>query len=104
MAGVVVDPARVHEFADEAAFYDWLADNHAREPEVWIRVFKVASGVPSITPVHAIDAVLCWGWIDGVRKSLDEVSYLQRYTPRGARAPGARSTSSTSPGWSRPAG
>jgi uncharacterized protein YdeI (YjbR/CyaY-like superfamily) len=86
MAGVAVDPARVHAFADAAAFYDWLAANHDREPEVWIRVFKVASGVPSITPVQAIDAVLCWGWIDGVRKGLDEVSYLQRYTPRGRKS------------------
>jgi uncharacterized protein YdeI (YjbR/CyaY-like superfamily) len=40
----------------------------------------------SITPTEAIDVVLCWGWIDGVRKSLDETSYLQRYSPRGARS------------------
>jgi uncharacterized protein YdeI (YjbR/CyaY-like superfamily) len=86
VAGVVVDQARVHEFADEEAFYDWLAANHDRESEVWIRIFKVASGTPSITPVQAIDAVLCWGWIDAVRKSLDEVSYLQRYTPRGRKS------------------
>ena len=82
MAPIKVDPDKVHEFANGKAFYDWLAKHHDTETEVWIRIFKVASGVPSITPVAAIDAVLCWGWIDAVRKSLDEESYLQRYTRR----------------------
>jgi uncharacterized protein YdeI (YjbR/CyaY-like superfamily) len=44
--------------------------------------YKVRSGIASITPAQAIDAVLCWGWIDGIRKGLDDVSFLQRYTPR----------------------
>ncbi len=44
------------------------------------------SGVASISPAEAIDVVLCWGWIDGVRKGLDEVSFLQRYTPRGRKS------------------
>ncbi|HYC97361.1 YdeI/OmpD-associated family protein [Brevundimonas sp.] len=86
MAPVVVDPAHVHAFADAEAFYTWLADHHDREPEVWIRIYKVRSGTPSITPKQAIDVVLCWGWIDGIRKSLDEVSFLQRYTPRGKKS------------------
>ena len=46
----------------------------------------MGSGLKSITPKEAIDAVLCWGWIDGVRKGLDDKSFLQRYTPRGARS------------------
>jgi uncharacterized protein YdeI (YjbR/CyaY-like superfamily) len=82
MAPIVVDPDRVHEFSNAGEFYDWLSKYHDKENEVWIRIFKVASGLPSITPVEAIDAVLCWGWIDAVRKSLDEKSYLQRYTRR----------------------
>ncbi|MFP3544239.1 YdeI/OmpD-associated family protein [Rhizobium sp. SIMBA_035] len=82
MAPIVVDPDRVHEFSNAGEFYDWLSKHHDQESEVWIRIFKVASGLPSITPVEAIDAVLCWGWIDAVRKSLDEKSYLQRYTRR----------------------
>jgi uncharacterized protein YdeI (YjbR/CyaY-like superfamily) len=79
---ITVDPARVHEFADADAFYAWLGDHHDSEPEAWIKIHKVGSGRPSITPKEAIDVVLCWGWIDGVRKSFDKTSYLQRYTPR----------------------
>lgn len=82
MAAIVVDPARVHEFVDAEAFYDWLARHHARETEAWIKIHKVASGLPSITPVQAVGVVLCWGWIDGVRKGFDDKSFLQRYTPR----------------------
>ncbi|NML07672.1 YdeI/OmpD-associated family protein [Sphingomonas sp. G-3-2-10] len=82
MAAVIVDPAKVREFADAAAFYDWLGKHHASEDEVWIKIHKVASGLESITPKEAIDVVLCWGWIDAIRKSLDERSFLQRYTPR----------------------
>jgi uncharacterized protein YdeI (YjbR/CyaY-like superfamily) len=86
MPPVYVDPANVREFSDAAAFEAWLAANHDRAGEVWIRIFKVASGTPSIQPKEAIDVCLCWGWIDAVRKGLDEVSYLQRYTPRGRRS------------------
>ncbi|MGB6117084.1 MAG: YdeI/OmpD-associated family protein [Mesorhizobium sp.] len=86
MPPVVVDPTRIHEFSDFQSFYDWLSVHHATEPEVWIRMHKVSSGLPSITPVSAIDAALCWGWIDAIRKGLNDTSYLQRYTPRGARS------------------
>ena len=60
--------------------------NHARETEVWLRVYKKGSGKPSVTIGEALDVVLCWGWIDAIRKSLDEESYLQRYTPRRAKS------------------
>ncbi|MES2611493.1 MAG: YdeI/OmpD-associated family protein, partial [Pseudomonadota bacterium] len=86
MAAVVVDPSRVHEFADAQAFYTWLGRHHDQETEVWIKIHKVASGRPSITPKEAIDVVLCWGWIDAIRKGLDDTSYLQRYTPRGRKS------------------
>jgi uncharacterized protein YdeI (YjbR/CyaY-like superfamily) len=86
MAPVIVDPSRVHEFADQAAFEAWLKRHHASEPEVWIRIFKKASGTPSITPVEAIDVALCWGWIDAIRKSYDAVSFLQRYTLRKGKS------------------
>jgi uncharacterized protein YdeI (YjbR/CyaY-like superfamily) len=86
MAAIVVDPAHVREFADAQAFYDWLGAHHDRERELWIKIHKKASGLASITPKEAIDVVLCWGWIDAVRKGLDETSFLQRYTPRGARS------------------
>lgn len=86
MAPMVVDPERVQAFEDGAAFHDWLAQNHAAAPEVWIRVFKVGSGTPSVSWKEAIPVALAWGWIDGVRKSLDEVSFLQRFTPRGPKS------------------
>lgn len=86
MAAFVVDPARIKAFKTADAFYAWLARNHAKEGHVWIKIHKVSSGLKSITPTEAIDVVLCWGWIDGVRKSFDEQSYLQRYSPRGARS------------------
>jgi len=82
MAPVVVDPDKVREFADQQAFYDWLANHHASADEVWIRIFKKASGRPTITAVQAIDVVLCWGWIDAIKKSWDEISFVQRYCPR----------------------
>ncbi len=86
MAPVTVDPGNVHEFETADAFYNWLARNHDREDEVWIKIHKVSSGLASITPKEAIDACLCWGWIDAVRKGLDDKSYLQRYTPRGKKS------------------
>jgi uncharacterized protein YdeI (YjbR/CyaY-like superfamily) len=86
MAPIMVDPAKVREFVDANGFYDWLSRHHDRESELWVKIHKVRSGIPSITPKEAIDCVLCWGWIDGVRKGLDDMSYLQRYTPRGRRS------------------
>ena len=86
MAPVVVDPAKVHEFADPERFHDWLSRHHDAESEVWIKVHKRASGLPSITPAQAIEVALCWGWIDAIRKGYDENSFLQRYTPRGRKS------------------
>lgn len=86
MASVHVDPAKVREFKTAEAFYKWLGRHHASESEVWIKIHKVGSGLKSITPKEAIDVALCWGWIDAIRKSLDDTSYLQRYTPRGRKS------------------
>jgi uncharacterized protein YdeI (YjbR/CyaY-like superfamily) len=86
MPPVKVDPGKIREFKDPASFYSWLGKNHDKQSEIWIKIHKVGSGLTSITPQQAIDVCLCWGWIDGVRKSLDAESYLQRYSPRGARS------------------
>jgi uncharacterized protein YdeI (YjbR/CyaY-like superfamily) len=86
MAPVKVDPAKVHTFKNADSFYRWLGTHHARETEIWIKIHKTDSGLRSITPKEAIDVVLCWGWIDAIRKSLDDKSYLQRYTPRGRKS------------------
>jgi uncharacterized protein YdeI (YjbR/CyaY-like superfamily) len=86
MAPVIVPADKLHEFADFKAFYDWLAKNHDTADEVWIRIFKKATGRPTISPTEAIDAVLCWGWIDAIRKSWDDESFVQRYCPRRPRS------------------
>jgi uncharacterized protein YdeI (YjbR/CyaY-like superfamily) len=72
----------MREFKTAESFYKWLAKNHDKADEVWIKIHKVGSGLKSITPKEAIDVVLCWGWIDGLRKGFDDKSFLQRYSPR----------------------
>ena len=86
MPPVKVDPGKVREFATEASFHAWLGKHHDTESEVWIKIHKVGSGLTSITPREAIDVILCWGWIDGIRKGFDDKSFLQRYTPRGRKS------------------
>jgi uncharacterized protein YdeI (YjbR/CyaY-like superfamily) len=82
MAPIVPNKNRIKSFRSEKEFERWLAANHDREPEIWIRVYKKDSGIPTVTTLQALDAALCWGWIDAIRKSLDAKSFLQRYTPR----------------------
>src|SRR6185295_18788211 len=86
MAPVVPDPKRIKSFRSEAAFETWMTANHDRETELWLKIHKKDSGVPSVTHQQALDVALCWGWIDGIRKSFDERSFLQRFTPRKARS------------------
>jgi uncharacterized protein YdeI (YjbR/CyaY-like superfamily) len=86
MAPVVPDPKRIKAFKNEAAFEAWLRSNHGRESEIWLRIYKKGSGKPTVTVAQALDVALCWGWIDGIRKGLDEDSFLQRYTPRRPRS------------------
>lgn len=86
MAEIVPDPKRIKSFRDEAAFEKWLRANHDRETELWLKIHKKDSGLPSVTALQALDVALCWGWIDGLRKSYDEQSFLQRYSPRKARS------------------
>ena len=86
MAPVIPDPRTIKSFRTEAAFAQWLKTNHARETELWLKIHKKGSGLPTVTSAQALDVVLCWGWIDGIRKSFDDQSFLQRYTPRRARS------------------
>jgi uncharacterized protein YdeI (YjbR/CyaY-like superfamily) len=83
---VTPDPKRIRTFASAAAFEKWLSSHHDKWPEVWVKIHKKDSGLRSITAAEAVDVVLCWGWIDGQRKGFDERSFLQRYTPRGAKS------------------
>jgi len=69
-------------FATRQDFHDWLLANHDKARELDVGFFKVGSGRPSITYREALDEALCFGWIDGIRKSLDDLSYVIRFTPR----------------------
>jgi uncharacterized protein YdeI (YjbR/CyaY-like superfamily) len=86
LAPIVPNPKKIKSFRTEAAFETWMRTNHARETEVWLRLYKKGSGIPTVTNAEALDVALCWGWIDGIRKAFDERSFLQRYTPRRARS------------------
>ena len=86
MAPVVPDPKAIRAFRDQAAFEKWLRTNHDRAPELWLRIYKKDSGVLTVTHPEALDVALCWGWIDGLRKSCDAESFLQRFTPRRAKS------------------
>ena len=86
MAPIVPDPTRIKSFRTAAAFAAWLSANHDKEPELWLKIHKKNSGLPTVSPAEALDAALCWGWIDSIRKPFDERSFLQRYTPRRTRS------------------
>jgi uncharacterized protein YdeI (YjbR/CyaY-like superfamily) len=86
MTTIVPDKRRIKGFATVAEFERWLAMNHAREPELWLKIYKKDSGRPSVTHAQALDVALCWGWIDGLRKGFDDEAFLQRFTPRKPRS------------------
>jgi uncharacterized protein YdeI (YjbR/CyaY-like superfamily) len=69
-------------FASPSKLRAWLQKHHARETEIWVGFHKKGSGKPSITWPEAVDALLCFGWIDGIRKSVNATSYTIRVTPR----------------------
>src|ERR671916_299361 len=74
------------EFPDAAAWESWLAAHHADASEAWLRIAKRGSGIETVAIADALDVALCWGWIDGQRKSLDDLSFRQRYSPRRPRS------------------
>lgn len=71
-------------FKNPQAFRDWLEANHNQAVELWVGYYKKDSGRESITWPESVDAALCYGWIDGLRRSIDEKSYKIRFTPRRA--------------------
>lgn len=74
------------EFRTAPSWRAWLGANHATTDGVWLRMYKKASGVASVTYAQALDDALCYGWIDGQSKSFDDVSFIQKFTPRRARS------------------
>src|SRR5687768_10251375 len=79
MAG---ENAKPRFFAKPADFRKWLKSNHAKQKELWVGFYKVGTGRPSMTWPQAVDQALCFGWIDGIRKSIDAEAYMNRFTPR----------------------
>jgi uncharacterized protein YdeI (YjbR/CyaY-like superfamily) len=86
VAVVIPKPGRIKPFATRRALEAWMRTHHHREPELWIKIHKKDSGLRSVTAAEALDVMLCWGWIDGLRKGFDDKSFLQRYTPRRSRS------------------
>jgi len=82
MAPIIPDKKRIKSFRKALAFESWLAANHSRETELWLKIHKKDSGLSTVTYAQALDVALCWGWIDGIRKAYDDNSFLQRFTPR----------------------
>lgn len=69
-------------FASSKELRAWLQKNHAKEKELWVGMYKKHTGKRSVTWPEVVDQVLCFGWIDGIRKSIDEDAYMNRITPR----------------------
>lgn len=73
-------------FATPKELAQWLRDNYATESELWIKIFKKNTGIASVEWNDVVIEALCWGWIDGIKKSIDDQAYLQRITPRKAKS------------------
>lgn len=80
------DELAVVPFETKKKWADWLARQHDKSAGVWLKLAKKDTGIPSITYEQALDVALCYGWIDGQKKSFDEKYWLQKFTPRGAKS------------------
>lgn len=78
--------ADVKPFKSARAFEAWLRREHARSEGIWLKIAKKGSGIASVSYPEAVDIALCWGWIDGQKKSFDDAYFLQRFTPRRPRS------------------
>lgn len=82
--------APVRAFADQAALESWLDEHHGLRSGMWLKVAKKGSGIASVTSAEVDDAVLCYGWITGLRRRYDDTHYLQKITPRRPRSQWSR--------------
>jgi uncharacterized protein YdeI (YjbR/CyaY-like superfamily) len=69
-------------FSSQKEWHDWLKKNHDKKPGLWIGFYKSKSGITGITNKEAVDEALCFGWIDGLVKGIDEQTWMKRFTPR----------------------
>ena len=82
----VADPTAPKFFRTPQHFRAWLAKNHERADALWVGYYRKETGRPSITWPESVDEALCFGWIDGIRKKVDDISYKVRFTPRRAKS------------------
>jgi uncharacterized protein YdeI (YjbR/CyaY-like superfamily) len=75
-------PTDIRFFPSPDAFYAWLEENHETAAEVWVGYHRKATGRPSLSWAESVDQALCFGWIDGIRKGLDDETFTIRFTPR----------------------
>lgn len=80
------DLTKIMPFALPEEFREWLKSHHATESELWVKIYKKKTKLASVTWDDVVIESLCWGWIDGVKKSIDDEAYLQRVTPRAVRS------------------
>ena len=81
-----VDSDSIRTFTAPEDLGQWLKLHHASKSELWVKIYKKGTGIQSVTWDEVVIEVLCWGWIDGMKKSIDEKAYLQRITPRKTRS------------------
>lgn len=80
-------PGLTFQAASREKWRSWLKRNHARKDEIWLVYYKKTSGKPSISYMESVEEALCFGWIDGIKKRIDDERYAHRFTPR---RPGSR--------------
>src|SRR5688500_13977563 len=83
---MIHDNYPVKSFKNAAAFESWLEKNHKKADGLWLKVAKAKSEITSISFPDALDLALCYGWIDGLRRGLDENYYVQKFTPRRSKS------------------
>jgi uncharacterized protein YdeI (YjbR/CyaY-like superfamily) len=76
------EPVNIKFFKDQQSLRKWFEKNHDKKDELWLGYYKKSSGRKSVTYKESVDTALCFGWIDGIAKGIDEEKYCQRYTPR----------------------
>ncbi|RYD58620.1 MAG: bacteriocin-protection protein, YdeI/OmpD-associated family [Sphingobacteriales bacterium] len=80
------DDLPIESFATASDWRKWLASHHTQPDGIWLRIFNKESGEKTVTYAEALDEALCYGWIDGQKKKLDKVSWLQKFTPRRSKS------------------
>lgn len=75
----------IHPFPDTKTFEKWMKENHDSAAEIWVRLYNKNSGKQTISRGEALDVALCYGWIDSMSRGYDEISHIQRYSPRRAK-------------------